>query len=253
MSPMKQISTAWIEAPGDLVLFAQCPADYKHPLESAITRLIIGINAEFLEERYRFLRLPIYCDFEPTPWEKHLVKVCAKRLRTQKKFDVAAVQPGKLIDIGAPLITPVHAERLQQDSNRPMDMAQGFKMVSQLATTETRIHQDQKRHKSPRPVASILLDAEFRIITAAVNTNHESQILHAEVNLVAKLRDMGLKRLPNNAILITSLKPCRMCAALLLALGARENNLRIRSVEDDTGTFGRHALLDGLLSFDLEP
>jgi tRNA(Arg) A34 adenosine deaminase TadA len=238
--------TAWITAPGDLVLSADTDTDTcaDHPLDSAIARLIAGVNLEFSEERYRYLRRPIHCNYEPSIWEKHLVKVCAKKLRPLPGQVPTETKPGKHISLGAIIKPPPHAIRSPAAAGTVLSIPKALDIVQQLASDEQTRHAALKLHQSPRPVAALLLDAEHKLITATVNTNAHCQLLHAEVNLIARLRELGINNLPEYGTIVVSLKPCRMCAALLLELGIRRQNIKIIAAADDPGPFGRHDLLD---------
>jgi tRNA(Arg) A34 adenosine deaminase TadA len=246
------LQTAWIEAPGGLILRADQETGSSHPLDSAISQLIVGINIEFTEERYRYLRLPIYCNYQPSLWDMHLIKVCAKRLVISIGQAPPPPRPSRHVSIGATVPAQLTAIALADDEIPPrgtfMDRRGSLELVQRMAALQQLRTAAMKRHQAPRAVAAALFDGDSKLITATVNTNAQCQVLHAEVNLIAQLRKLGFEQIPFNATLVTSLKPCRMCAALLIELGAREHHLQILAAADDSGTFGRHKILDGLLT-----
>ena len=70
---------------------------------------------------------------------------------------------------------------------------------------------------------------------------------HAEVNLLLAMAARGIHRIPRGTVLYTSLKPCRMCASLILAMQEAPTSLRVIALEDDPGPHGRHNILPGLV------
>ncbi len=277
---------AWLIAEGGVVLTATSANSTPAPLpwHSAVTRLITGVNATFGEERYRYLRRRIICDGEISTWNRNLVKVCAKRITDSRSkegtnsipdFFSAISEATRVIDVGIDLTCDPTSERCAESLGQKLtscdalDLVAGMVagMVARLAAgvASAKIDLDKKsdnqkqakQHQIPRCVASLLVDRDGRLLGANVNTNVGFQLRHAEVNLLVSLAERGFTQIPPGATLYTSLKPCRMCASLILALSPMEvsasksptKNLpyRVIALSDDPGPHGRHQMLGSSL------
>jgi tRNA(Arg) A34 adenosine deaminase TadA len=94
-----------------------------------------------------------------------------------------------------------------------------------------------------RPVAAVLLDRDGRVRWAGRNAGAENRVLHAElVLLLSWHRAHG--PVPDGWQLATSLQPCRMCAALAVALAA--GRLGVGYVEADPGRLAQGTALQVL-------
>lgn len=94
-----------------------------------------------------------------------------------------------------------------------------------------------------RPVAAVLLDGDGRVRWAGRNAGAENRVLHAELVLLSSWhRAHG--PVPAGWTLATSLQPCRMCAALAVALAA--GPLDVAYVEADPGRLARGTALQAL-------
>jgi tRNA(Arg) A34 adenosine deaminase TadA len=242
-----KIQTAWVTGEGNLVVFARGAAAPQNPLDSAVTRLVFGINTEFGEERYRLLRRRIFTDGPLSNWDQHLIKVCAKRVSTGGDFRIAMPDGIRGIDVGRMIKADAASSRATGQICKQLTPDSALALVRRLAAAEDVAHSSVKTHLKPRSVAAALVSEEGLLLGAAVNTNHTCQPRHAEVNLFLNLMNDDIRSVPPGATLYTSLKPCRMCASLILEL-APHKNLKIIAGCDDPGTFGRHSLLDGILT-----
>ena len=246
-------SHAWLMAAGGVMVFARGQSGTEDPFASPVTRLIYGINEDFGEERFRLLRTRIYTDHPLTTWDQSLVKVCGKRISPSATFETAITTANRVIDCGKDPIAGKNSSRCQELLGTALAHDDGIQLVTSLTAAETRAYEGTKRHQAPRAVAAALVDKDGKLLGAAVNSNARCQMLHAELNLLLNLAKQGISRVPDGATLYTSLKPCRMCASLILALASATPEgvpprIKIISAEDDKGSFGRHRLLDGLLT-----
>ncbi len=242
-----KIQTAWIAGEGNLVVFARGRLAPDNPLDSAVSRLIFGINMEFGEERYRLLRRRIFTDGSLSNWDQHLIKVCAKRVNTGGDFRRVTGDGIRGIDVGHEIKPDASSVRATEHVGENLSPESALALVRQLAEAGDLAHSMAKTHLKPRGVASALVGIDGILLGAAVNTNHTCQPRHAEVNLFLNLSRDGIHQIPAGSTLYTSLKPCRMCASLILELDSSKD-LKIIAGCDDPGTFGRHSLLDGILT-----
>jgi tRNA(Arg) A34 adenosine deaminase TadA len=87
-----------------------------------------------------------------------------------------------------------------------------------------------------RPVVSVLLDGAGEVVVAATNAAGRNRTLHAEACLTA-LRAV----IPDGWTVLTSLQPCRMCAALLVDAAA--GALAVRYLDPDPGRLATRTAL----------
>jgi hypothetical protein len=87
-----------------------------------------------------------------------------------------------------------------------------------------------------------LLDSRFTKIAEAKNTHSQIKTRHAEMNLLLKMRQEG-KLIPKDTILISTLKPCAMCAALIWEMAEDLKRLQIIYLENDPGPWGQNTIL----------
>lgn len=202
-----------------------------HYVSDSVQSLIEGIYAERPANARRILRSRIYVAHEPTLAEKELIRVAAKR------WTITELAPiPESIRVSAPPLDP------------PPELPRGLGYGSQLASL-TQAHEildfllaqtnhAAHRFASDRPVAALLLDSDQRLLAAELNTNARVKTRHAEMNLLLRYG-----RLPKNATLIVTLKPCAMCAAKIWEAAEDLKSLRVYYLEDDPGKFGRNTIL----------
>lgn len=265
-----QNQLAWIHAPGNLLLLADSKfsddGTRRPPWESAISRLIAGVNVTFGEEKYRYLRNRIYTTTSENLWDQQLVKLCAKRVTWScQKLD-PLTEAAKILHIGMTMKASPASCKLAEINATKATHQSVIEILRNLINTELEKWHGQRRHNAPRPVAAIAVGDDDEILAANVNTNVELlgidtpparlQFMHAEVNMVLSLAARGKKHLPKGVRIYTSLKPCRMCAALLMEfappLASRDDEgpapkpaMQIFSLADDPGPHGQHHILDG--------
>ncbi len=100
------------------------------------------------------------------------------------------------------------------------------------------------RARSARKVAAILYDSSGQRLWSAVSTNAFNRTQHAEVNLVQSYVATFDRPLPAGSIVVTSLKPCRMCATMLLHACEAPLSLRVRYRDFDPGPKARSTALN---------
>jgi hypothetical protein len=95
-----------------------------------------------------------------------------------------------------------------------------------------------------RPLVAALLDPEGRLLMAARNTSGSNRTLHAELNLVHAWWMATARPLPAGSRLLATLRPCRMCAALIAR--AATPPLEVLYLHHDPGPLAQHTALDDL-------
>lgn len=246
---------AWICAPGDLVLYAT--SELLNPNyfiqnfdQTPVSKLINGVNVLFGSERFRYLRHDILTDYLLTPWDLGIIKVCAKRAVQSQAFEDALKLAHRAIDVGLPLSLESNSVILQEYFGKVFSSNQALReAVHKKETLVCKENLGIPRFNQDRRVVAMLLDNNDVLLGAAKNTNAKNQILHAEINLFVYLRSQAITTIPHGSKIICTLKPCRMCASLLLQLCEDPKSIKVYVDEDDQGKFGRHRLLEEILEF----
>ena len=102
------------------------------------------------------------------------------------------------------------------------------------------VPEDAPRTVRDRPVAAALFDPDGRAWWGGRNAGAANRVLHAELVLVLSFL-AGRGRIPGGWQLVTSLQPCRMCAAVVVA--AADGPLRVGYVQADPGRLAQGTAL----------
>lgn len=185
---------------------------------SAVTELIQGIYELDAQWGREILRNRIFTTYQPSEMCLNMVKVAAKR------------------------VTRV--------STLPHPRGLEFMQVSFNITFDEKPRlQSENRFENARDVRATLQDENGNILEEALNDNAQNKTLHAEVKLVQKYFARTGKALPPHSTIHTSLKPCRMCAAMIWHACEKPKSLKVKYDEFDPGRFAQNTVLDqhGLL------
>jgi tRNA(Arg) A34 adenosine deaminase TadA len=245
---------AWIVAPGGLLLFAT--SDHNHELKSpsqftrtALTKLVYGINQEFGVERFRYLRIPIETNYELSNWERGVVKVCAKRYREFRDIAEAFTLSHRHLEVGRMLEAGVEQYRCDNAVGTFENTNEALKRVLSVEIDMRISFNSQKKFQRHRCVAVTILDPNGKVLVTATNSNAKNQLLHAEVNAFAQLTRHNINELAPGSTIVTTLKPCIMCANLILEFTRNKKDVKVLAAQDDFGSFGRHSILGETLEF----
>jgi tRNA(Arg) A34 adenosine deaminase TadA len=239
---------AWIVAPGGLLLFARADGDLDLNSPSAfigtpLTKLVYGINQEFGSERFRYLRLPIETNYSLSTWERGVLKVCAKRHRQFRDISDAMTLTKKHLDVGMSLEPGLEQHEHGAAVGTTENLYDALRRVVGLENDMRITGAPHKKFSRHRCVAVTIIDPSGKILVTATNSNAHNQLLHAEVNAFAQLAKRGMQQLVPGSTIVSSLKPCVMCANLILDFASDKNNIRVLAAQDDRGSFGRHNIL----------
>jgi tRNA(Arg) A34 adenosine deaminase TadA len=172
-----------------------------HPL--SVLRLIEKIHAHFPEQWQQLLRRPILTNEASSPALQNLIKVAAKRVHfsldpiESTTDDLTSVRSSNDPDLRLPDPDP-------PEIVLSIDLVR--KLLSPQKKEETK---NLPRHQRDREVRAALYLPGDKSVFVFRNQNHKMKTWHAEMLLLRYFN----YQLPNGAILFTSLKPCRMCAA----------------------------------------
>jgi tRNA(Arg) A34 adenosine deaminase TadA len=239
---------AWIVAPGGLLLFAR--SDHNHDVGSPsqftrtpLTKLVYGINQEFGVERFRYLRIPIETNYKLSNWERGVVKVCAKRNLEFRDITEAFTLSHRHLDVGRVLEAGVEQYRCDNAIGTFENTNEALKRVLSVEKDMRISFNSQKKFQRHRCVAVTILDPNGKVLVTATNSNAKNQMLHAEVNAFAQLTRHNINELAPGSTVVTTLKPCIMCANLILEFTRNKKDVKVLAAQDDFGSFGRHSIL----------
>lgn len=196
--------------------------------------LIWGIYEERQERAFEAVRRPIVTSTPITDFCRATVKVGAKRLREGNPLEHA------VNDTVAVPAWPQCTEKFFGTTapEQPIVLADDASISAALAARveairEMQMARLQQLYTRNRAVCALLLDANGNVLLEAANTNAVNRLRHAETNLVLGWWERNEVPFPEGARVAVSLKPCRMCAAMLLRASTRV--VPIVYLEDDPG------------------
>jgi tRNA(Arg) A34 adenosine deaminase TadA len=232
---------------GQTVYYARSAAGCP-PLQAAPIVLIQGIYDHSPEQARRLVRNRIFTTTPLSESISGIVKVAAKRITASlalhnDHFKINS--DDRVFEFHAQSIARPSSPSIPSGGNFPEPpqetllghsdfMALAFRLAGQVDRREA-------RYASNRPIAAILVSNENQILAAAVNTNAKNRTLHAEMNLIASLKE---QRIPPRARLYTTLKPCKMCAGMIFDSAMEPESLQVIYGENDPGPHARHTALD---------
>jgi tRNA(Arg) A34 adenosine deaminase TadA len=226
-------------------LFAHRRAD-AGPLGSAVFQLVVGIYESLPRTAHATVRGRILTSNERTRFDHEIGKVTAGKLRAAIEMTRAMLRPPTLQDMGPPAADATG--RAIREGALPLDAVAGLEErpahVRRLLQALPVEHAGA-RHCRDRRVVAMAFGPDGTPLWAARNLNGRNRVLHAEINLLLGWWEHERRPLPLGCRVITSLKPCRMCAAALVDStdGGRPT---VVFVEDDPGRYALSTVLDEL-------
>ncbi len=211
---------AWIEGTG---LNCQ-PRIWAEATEhdSAVSALIEWVGYKQKRDQRSLLRRVIFLNHEPSPEDLLMIKIGAKRYsRVPSAENLPTQIDQKARAIERPQIrlqaTPVHAlasevtlwrQELRSLFAQPQCAQSALELLDRIAAS-------LERRKSSRRVGAALLCPKGRVLRVAFNMPWLCHIWHAEWLLLKEhLAENPLADLKDHRV-VSTLKPCRMCAALI--------------------------------------
>jgi hypothetical protein len=96
-------------------------------------------------------------------------------------------------------------------------------------------NQEGRLFEKNRKVLSFMVDDENKILSLALNQNHQNKILHAESMMAISYFLKYSQKIPPFIRVFTSLRSCAMCAGILWDLFENPLSVKIFYLEDDLG------------------
>jgi tRNA(Arg) A34 adenosine deaminase TadA len=215
---------------------------------SSVIRLIQGIYDKEPEQALRLVRNRIFTTAQATEMCLGMVRVAAKRLTDQISMDEALEKKAEfahaqvdLTECENALAHPLSYEtqnpleeilKASAPSPYPRDDEAWMSVALKLSAAEN------------SPVSALLLSAENELLAWGLNTNARNRTFHAEINLVQSFYRKFKTKIPEGAKIITTLKPCKMCAAMIWSFSEKIETLKVLFAEDDPGSNARETVLN---------
>lgn len=236
-----QVTKAFLPLPDGEVL--GCHAGGSTGLDSAVFRLVGAVYEARPGEAHRCLRQRILTSSEPSEADRALVRVAAGKIgMMDERLEVEMVTWLDAVADGIPAIYNERSVLHGLESKSPLLLAEELDaLVRSLPRDE-----NLKRAEQDRPLAAALLDPQGRLVLAARNTAGRNKTRHAEVNLLSIAQAAGLLPLAAGWRVVTTLSPCKMCAALLVSAFADPKSARVLYLNLDPGKLARDTALDRL-------
>ena len=247
------MNRAWLEHNGQIYWAAE--PHFLAP-ETAVSRLVQGIYERYPQQARAIVRNRIYLSGEKTPFCDGMIRVAAKRCTENQPlanvfpdnecpgFRGGPLKPldlsdGDFCNEELPSLLP---ERLAEFSAPTLSLFDAFALCNQLEAAIPR--EESERYKADRPVAALVLDRDSRLLGQGINAGSQNRTRHAELEAIRDAWAKTRQRLPAGATLISTLKPCRMCAALAWWFCEDPSQLTVLYRDFDPGPHGRATVLD---------
>lgn len=209
--------------------------------ESAVTRLIQGLFRDHKDHSFFILRKRIFTNTPLKEFEIGMVKLAAKRI----SYVEDAHEPVLVEDNGMEFID---VDYDLQESVRTTPHNLNFSNVEEI---EEWLHQQTLQvprgpvlHDYNRPIAAVLLSSNLEVLSYALADNSVNKTLHAEVLCLQGYWVRFQRAPPESCILITTLKPCLMCAEMLGQLLSVVKDFRVICLRDDPGPKAKGSRLE---------
>lgn len=204
---------------------------------SVVVKLLQGIFEQHLDHSFFILRNRIFTTSQATEMCRGMIKVVAKRMTDQIQpiqnslrldSEVVELFPGQ-DQIQSRFLTEVNTAKpvLEPWQHSPLEWAK------QLAKLNPR---GDILHDYDRDIAAILVNYQGELLEFALNSNSKNKTLHAEVNLIQKYVNRTGKKIPVDAKVYTTHKPCKMCAGMIFENSEqREKTFVFYDIEESGG------------------
>lgn len=213
---------------------------------SAVVQLLQGLFDQFIDHSFFILRRRIYTTSKITEMCHGMVKTVAKRVRGEVFMrDHGLPLPFQLTEI---LSTP--SRHLSASNEAPLSSVNLLKSKNLISWARKLAYLNPRGdvlHDFDRDIACLLVDKSGELLAFGLNSNSKNKTLHAEVNMVQRyFRETG-EKIPQGAQLVTTRRPCRMCAGMILTWSVDPQSLKIIYAEEDKSS--RHTSLNGVVEW----
>lgn len=219
-----------------------------HCPSSAVVKLLQGIFDQLRDHAFFVLRNRIFASYAVSQMDRGMVSLVAKRFAVVEANTVSGndrLPDFEWIEIGDrdALFFETRVPQLNCLLEPRVSLVPAGALEA-LAALEQQIPRGSVLHDHPRKIAALLLDRSGRILTYAVHGGWLNKTLHAEVLLLQDhYRRTGMA-LPPGASIVTSLKPCRMCAEMIAHMSAPGAPVSVNYRDNDLGPKARGSSIE---------
>lgn len=214
---------------------AYCPKNFEGP-SSAIIKLIQGLFDVHQDQSFFILRNRLYTTDALKARCQGMIKIIAKKGTGEvQSIDHSLPVTEEIFLIGderpfaqVTLRTPENNLPLEQIAF--LKSKEDLEWVRKVAALNPR---GEVLHDYDRDIACVLVDKSGDILGYGLNCNSKNKTLHAEVNLVQRLFHETGKKIPAGSVLLTTRKPCKMCAGMLYDWSEDPRTLSVHFAEED--------------------
>lgn len=237
---------AWVRHK-EITYFSRFPAtDGNRVPSSAVIKLLQGIFDQYEDLSFFILRNRVFANYKLSASDLGMIRLVAKRASGEQAL------PANLIEEGQEIGKEDEALIQTRRNIRPLDFS---KTISTKSVPEfsaellAQIPTENQRHDQARKVVAFATDAKGLVLEATANAAIFNKTLHAEVCLIQNLFRKGFHSFLEDGNIYVSLKPCKMCAAMIYEFLPPNFKGRVVYLEDDLGPLAQSTALDGCRFF----
>jgi len=218
---------------------------------SAVVKLLQGLFDRYVDHSFFILRQRIYTTAALSKMCQGMVKVTAKRAqgeisaqnhRLVWSFEKIAIGEENELVTSTRWLTPENQRPLAEV--QALEAATPLKWIRAIAALNPR---GEILHDYDRDIACVLVDKSGELLSFGLNSNSKNKTLHAEINMIQRFfREQG-RKIPEDAQIYTTRKPCKMCAAMIHDWSEKPGGLKIHFVEEDKSS--QHTVLDAMVQW----
>lgn len=222
---------------------------------SAVIKLLQGLFDQHRDLSFFILRQRLFTTGSLSEMCRGMIKVVAKRVSAEilgvdhgftlsVQFKEVGARDEALYSVqNLSLLNQVSFEEVRTLIGAERSPAGLLQKAQELAR---QVERGPVLHDHHRNIAALLFSKEGDLLGFGVNSNAINKTLHAEVNLVQKLYRETQGWIPEGATLISTHKPCKMCAGMIHDWSAQPRSVRVFYHQEETGGLSRNTVLDQL-------
>jgi cytidine deaminase len=225
--------------------FARYPKAWAGP-SSAIVKLIQFLFDEYVDQSFFILRNRIFTTTHLKPMCEGMVQLAAKRatgeISPRSHGDSLKLEWQELGSSDHHSLKTRHQEEIQWKA--PLIVGDAIEAYFALQDLISKIPRGEVLHDFNRPIAALICGPDGSLLSWAVNNNSKNKTLHAEVSAVQKYFEISKRKIPKGSRIYTSLKPCRMCAGMILEMAEDPDGIQTIFFQDDPGPLAQNTVLE---------
>ncbi|QDK39268.1 Bd3614 family nucleic acid deaminase [Bdellovibrio sp. NC01] len=240
------------------VFFALYPKNAAAAPSSAVVKLLQGLFDQHVDHSFFILRNRIFATAALSEMCTGMVKVVAKRatgniLARDHALEITSqlIQIGEAKDSLYPVshlnlenqVSVVDVEKYfgahRADGNHQSYLMAATRLAKNIARGDV-------LHDYDRDIAALLVSRDGQLLGFGLNSNSKNKTLHAEVNLLQRYFKEHGHGIPEDAILYSTHKPCKMCAGMIYQASGRSQRLQVIYLHEEDGSLSRATILDQL-------